>query len=475
MLNPTPDRRRFLRATTAAAGAALSLTADSYARVAGANDRLGVAFLGCGARAQAHIHLVSQFARNGLSVMPVGVCDVWDGLEDEYEQPFGGTTVKRKYAQGLYPSAVKCGLDPTDSARVVKDYRRLLDRADVDVVCIATPDHWHARMTIDAVNSGKDAYVETPMVRTPAEAVAVADAVARTGRIVAVGVQSLSDPSVKIVRENLQNGAIGPLVQFQGGAFRNDSRGQWRFYRVATAMNPKTVDWPMFLGSGFDVGGVRIGPKSEQFPFDRTTFAQWRCSTAFSSGPYSDLLVPLVAKFMSATGLRYPVRVIGSGGLFHEHDGRDIPDTATVCAEYAEGCQMLVTATTASNYPIEEVIRGRRGSIRFAKDGLQLFRDEPSKASAFPARLDRVLEATETIAVESPKNETEALWRDFIGCVQTRNANPICPPDVGAAAAIVASMGWESSRLGLALTWDAVRREVRPAPSGMLRFPRTGA
>ena len=136
---------------------------------------------------------------------------------------------------------------------------------------------------------------------------------------------------------------------------------------------------------------------------------------------------------------------------------------------------MLVTATTASNYPIEEVIRGRRGSIRFAKDGLQLFRDEPSKASAFPARLDRVLEATETIAVESPKNETEALWRDFIGCVQTRNANPICPPDVGAAAAIVASMGWESSRLGLSLTWDAVRREVRPAPSGMLRFPRTGA
>src|SRR5215210_4291731 len=128
-----PDRRRFLR--SAAAGAALSLTAKSYAATPGANERIRVAFLGCGGRAQAHIHLILKLAEQAV---PVAVCDVWDGLDEEFDQPAGGHTTRRRYAQGLYPSAVKCGLDPADKKRVVKDYRRVLELKDVDAVCIAT-------------------------------------------------------------------------------------------------------------------------------------------------------------------------------------------------------------------------------------------------------------------------------------------------------------------------------------------------
>src|SRR5438034_6016054 len=158
------DRRKFFgSASAAAAGAALSLSAASYANVAGSNERIRVAFLGCGGRAQAHIDLLNRFARDGKGVAAVGVCDVWDGLEDEYEQEFGGRTSRRRYAQGLFPSAKKCGLDPADKARVTKDYRRLLDRPDIDAVCISTPDHWHAKMTADALAAGKDVFVETPM------------------------------------------------------------------------------------------------------------------------------------------------------------------------------------------------------------------------------------------------------------------------------------------------------------------------
>ncbi|HSQ56997.1 MAG TPA: Gfo/Idh/MocA family oxidoreductase, partial [Gemmata sp.] len=173
------DRRKFF-----GSAAALSLSAASYANVAGANARVGIAFLGCGGRAQAHIDLVNRLLEERKPVAPIAVCDVWDGLEDEYEVNFGGKTTRRRYAQGLYPSAKKCRLNVDDRSRVAKDYRVVLDRKDVDAVCIATPDHWHGRMTVDAMVAGKDVYVEKPMTRTPEEAIAVLDAWQRTGRVV---------------------------------------------------------------------------------------------------------------------------------------------------------------------------------------------------------------------------------------------------------------------------------------------------
>jgi predicted dehydrogenase len=472
---PTPehrpvDRRKFL--TAAAAGAALSLTAKSYANVVGSNSRLGVAFLGCGGRAQAHINLVLKFAKDGRGVVPAGVCDVWDGLDEEYYHDFGGTVTRRRYAQGLYPSAVKCGLDPADRGRVVKDYRLLLDLKDIDLVCIATPDHWHARMTLDALAAGKDVYVEKPMTRTPAEAVAVADAALRHNRIVTVGVQSLADPSWRVAGELIRGGKIGHVAQIAAGVFRNDIRGQWRFYRLSQEMTAKTVDWNLFLGHQFEVNGERLGPTPQEMPFDRATFAQWRCYRPFSGGPFSDLLTHTAAKLLAATGLRFPSRVVGAGGLFFEHDGRDVPDVATLAADFAEGCQMLLTAATISGYPTEEVIRGRRGTLKFVKGGLELFHDDPARAGNFPPRLERPLSATESMVMPSPRNETESLWENFLDCVRRRDRNTLCPPDLGAAAVAVTAMGWESCRRGVALAWDRERRAVRPAAEEMPRYIR---
>ena len=185
--SPPVDRRNFLRSSTAV-GAALSLTAAGYARVPGANARLGIAFLGCGGRAQAHINTVLKLKQLGQAVAPAGVCDVWDGQDDCYEHEFPpGQFTRRNYSQGLYPSAKKCGFSASDSARVTKDYRRLLDTRAVDVVCIATPDHWHARMTCDALAAGKDVFVEKPMTRTAGEAQAVVDAANKFNRVVVVG------------------------------------------------------------------------------------------------------------------------------------------------------------------------------------------------------------------------------------------------------------------------------------------------
>ena len=455
---PPVDRRDFLR-SGAAVGTALSLSAVSYARVGGANGRLGVAFLGCGGRAQAHIHAILKLKQDGQAVAPVGVCDVWDGLEDSYDHEFPpGQFTRRNYCQGLYPSAKKCGLAANDSARVTKDYRRLLDLKDADVVCIATPDHWHARMTLDALAAGKDVFVEKPMTRTAAEAQAVVDAAHKANRVVVVGAQGLADPSWQKAHDLVRSNRIGPVVQAQTGVHRNDVRGLWRYYRLTPQMTPKTIDWDRFLGHQFEVNGEPLGPKDVSF--DRAVFAQWRCYAPFSGGVFTDLLVHKATQLLAATGLRYPRRVAGLGGLYWEHDGRDVPDVGTLVADYDEGCQLVLTATTVSGYPVEEVIRGRLGAVKFVKGGIQLVRDDPTRAGGLPGRLEKAVEPTETVAVAPPANETHALWEHFLGCVRDRNRATLCPPELGAAAVTLAAMGVASYRTGQVLSWDREQRRV---------------
>jgi predicted dehydrogenase len=444
---PTPehrpvDRRNFFRKTTAAA--ALSLSASAYGKVAGANDRVRVAFLGCGGRAQAHINLVTRLAETG-TVSPVAVCDVWDGLEEEYDQRHGHAVIRRKFSQGLYPSAAKCGLNPADRTRVAKDYRTILDLKEVDAVCISTPDHWHARMTLDSLAAGKDVYVEKPMTRTADEAVAVMDAAARLNRVVTVGVQSLADPVWKAAHEFLRTGKLGAVSHLSAGAFRSDVRGQWRFYRLAAEMTPRAVDWDLFLGHRFEVNGVPLGPDPRAMPFDRAAFAQWRCVSAFSGGPFTDLYVHHVTRLLAATGLRFPNRVTGSGGLYVERDGRDVPDVATIAADFDE-CHLVVTGATTSAVPQDEVIRGRRGAMKFVKGGFEVLGDSP-----------------ETVRVESPKNETEALWANFLECVRRRDRATLCSPDLGAAAVAVVALAQAGHRDGRVYAWDRERRTAVPA------------
>jgi predicted dehydrogenase len=231
----------------------------------------------------------------------------------------------------------------------------------------------------------------------------------------------------------------------------------WRFYRIVPEMNPRTIDWALFLGQGFDVDGP-IGPTVRECPFDSRLFAQWRCASPFSAGPFSDLLVHPTTKLLAASGLRFPSKVTGAGGLYQERDGRDVPDLAFIAAEFPEGCQMQLTASTLSNYPVEDVIRGRQGTLKFTRGAVQLFADNPERASGFPARLEAPLEPSEVRESLPPRNETESLWRDFLDCVARRDRQTLCPPELGAAALTVTALGWESCRRGQAVAWNRDRR-----------------
>lgn len=426
-------RRDFLKATAAGASA-LSLTAASAGRVLGANERIGVGFIGVGGRCQAHLDIINTFKKNNQGAEPVAVCDVYEVNLNNAAEKTGG----KKY----------------------QDWRELLDDKKVDVVCIATPDHWHSRLSIEAAAKGKDVYCEKPMTRTIQEAQDVVDAMVKHNRVMTVGVQSMADPRWRMAHERIANGDIGHVAQGQTSYYRNSDVGQWRYYKLTKEMTPKAVDWKMFLGTEFGL--------APEMPFDREVFAQWRCYWQFGGGMFTDLFVHQTTHLIAAMGVRYPARVVGAGGIYLEYDDRDVPDVATVVADYHEGCQVSITATMINRYPVEEVIRGHLGTIKFMKDGFEVIPDSPKGGAGIPARLEETIKG-EYVDCEPPKGrnaDTEALWQDFLKCVRERNRKTLSPPELGAAAFTTVNMGVLSYREGKVMFWDAENRKPTSTDPG---------
>ena len=465
-MSSRPDRRDFMK-TTAAAGAALAFTAASYERVYGANDKIRVGFLGTGGRSQQHIDAILEMVKEGKAVVPVAVCDVWDG------DPELGS----KKGRGLYPSAKRCGIDTSDAKHVSKDYRVILDQKDIDVISIAAPDHWHAKMSIDAMDADKDVYCEKPMTRTIAEAHAVVDTAQKRNRVMSVGVQSMADPTWLEANSYIRSGKLGHLFQGQTSYFRNYIGGQWRYYPLKKDMTPKTIDWNMWLGHNFELCGEKLGPSPKEMPFDRAVWAQWRCYWPFGGGMFTDLFVHQTTHLISAMGVRYPARVIGGGGIYLEYDGRDVPDTATIVADYDEGCQFVVSATMCNSTQLGEVIRGRLGTMKFsntsAGDLLKGFEVFEQKIDGGPSKPQTAF-SKPIYSFENPKykehlapNEqgTYLLWENFLECVRSRKRDTLSTPELGAAAFTTVNMGVQSYRQGKVLFWDKEHRAPKEADS----------
>ena len=433
----TVNRRGFLQTAGAATGAlaATGFAHPAVGNVKGANERLNFAILGPGGRAQAHIGVLNKMKEEGKLVDIVGVADVWDG--------------SKKVGHGLYPSAEKAGLDINDKSKVTKDYRKLLANKDIDAVVIATPDHWHAKMSIDAMDAGKDVYCEKPMTHTIDEARRVAETVKRTKQVMTVGVQSTADPRWKMAHEMIAGGKIGHVMQGQTSYYRNSDGGQWRYYALTEDMNPKTVDWKMFLGTEF-------GLAPDQ-PFNRARYAQWRCYWDFGGGMYTDLFVHQLTHMLQAMGVRFPKRVVGAGGLYLEYDGRDVPDVATVVADYDAGCQMIISATMCNSVQLGEIIRGHTGTIKFGASPNAGFsvssQDHALKGKPAPPGADSG-DGGELHKPAQPRDDTRALWDHFIECVRSRNPETLCPAELGYAAIATVNLGVDSYRYGKALYFD---------------------
>ncbi|MEQ8788774.1 MAG: Gfo/Idh/MocA family oxidoreductase [Pirellulaceae bacterium] len=421
------SRRDFLRtsAGSAAAGAAVSMISTrATAQTSGANQRLRIGVIGAGNRGfNALTKTLVKLRRLGRNIDLVSVADVYS----VHRQRFVDYVKK------------ETGVTPTTHI----DYRRLLLEKDLDAVAIATPDHWHARQTIDALAADKHVYCEKPMTHTVEESREVVDAWKSSGRVLQVGVQSTSSPVWDMARELIDAGKLGKVVQFQTESARNSKFGMSRHNVITKEMTPQTVDFRRFLGvdEGFH----------EDVPFDREIFGQWRCYWAFGYGMFSDLFVHRVTGMLKATGLRNPGRVVGGGGIFLEYDDREVADVASIIADFHEGVQGLVSSTmVGEERKLDHIIRGHHGLLLFDK---ACYLNGPHSSFEFlPERPQVTLDS-------KPKPETHEAttkldivsehcgnWLDAVEAGKPSAVNN--DPELGAAAVMLVNLAVRSYREG---------------------------
>jgi len=381
-------------------------SAASAARIAGANERLRGAIIGAGGRGRL---LTGEFREVGVEM--AGVCDVYEANLDA----------------GLKVASA--------GARAYDDYRRLLEEKTIDVVVVATPDHWHARMTIDAVEAGKDVYVEKPMAHTIEEGFQMIEAVRRTRRIVQVGTQRRSYGVFLEAKRIMDSGQLGDVhlvnswwLNYQSGLTRRKIEGK--------------LDWKQWLGPA---------PARE---FDPVRFLNWYYFYDYSGG----LLVGQAAHIMDAIqwmmNSTAPLTVMCTGTK-PNLEGAEIPETATLAVEYPE--RYLAVFTLGYKAMRYHTTNDQMKQFHGTKARLDLGRES---YALYPQSL--TVDMTPAIAYRRPgafDGATRAHIRNFLECVRSRR-EPNAPVEAGQSTNIVLAMAMESLRSGRRLRWDAARRKV---------------
>ncbi|MDE0104957.1 MAG: Gfo/Idh/MocA family oxidoreductase [Bryobacterales bacterium] len=419
---PKAYARRMFLAGTAALGAGRAL---------GANDRIGVGIIGVGNIGTRHLQrrLLPMMRQDGI-LSVVAACDI--------------------YERAKFRAKELIGLADADIHHAYED---LLARDDVDAVVVATPDHWHARMAIDAMRAGKDVYLEKPMSKTIDEARQIAAVASETGRILQVGSQWVSDPAYDEARRMIGSGLTGPIVMAQSSYSSNHANGVWQYY-VDEEASPTTIDWDRFLGN------------APSQPFSGERFFRWRKYWDFSGGIGTDFLYHRLAPLLFAVGPRFPVRVSAHGGIYLFRN-REVPDTYSTTIEYDD---LVVNIVGCSGSQAPNVLHGpaffgqmsaisiRPGSVRVTPERLY--------ADSFRARTGQ---ATVEVAVDNLDQQTARTnhMLDFLRCVRTRE-KPIFDARFGYQVMVAIRLGVDSYRQGRQMGFDPRTEAVlqQPAPRG---------
>jgi predicted dehydrogenase len=417
MTKQPTNRRNFLGSSTAltatATLAATTWTAKSYGRIIGANDRLGVGLIGGGVIGTAHMGVINNLKEKN-NLLPVAVADCW-------------------------MTRAEAGKAKIGAAHAMQDYRQLLEMKEVDYAIVAVPEHWHAPMTIDALDAGKAVYCEKPLTHTIPEAQAVVKKQKETKLPLQVGVQAMSDNSYITARDAIRKGVIGKVIQAQIEYVRRyDAKaGPWREPEevAAHASQPKDLDWKAWLGT------------AEDRPWDPHHYFEWRCYSAYSGGICTDLFIHRITRIMRACDLLYPRRVVGMGGIWQWNDGRDLPDNIEMICEYPRGMTVYVLGTMSNRVGVDHLIRGYRGTLYFTPTGW-VAKDKDGKVLA---------EHTKTGGEDQNLHHTNL--HNHI-----RNGEPLnCPPELGLAGVVAVNMANESWRTNQMMGWDRVNEKMVPA------------
>ncbi len=340
------NRREFIKSSGVAGSALPALSARSYARIGGSNNRLAVGIIGCGKIGQAHLQSLLSL-RSDHNVEVRGVCDIYETRARSFQDQ-----LSREGAQ----------------VEVFTDHRSILESSDLDYVVVATPEHWHSQQTIDALDAGLHIYCEKPLTHKVGEAHEVWAKAKETGHKLQVGVQGMSDDSYEAAGRAIRAGKLGTVVQAQVDYVRNYSphRGPWRTGVRPSLPRPSDLDWETWLGPA---------PKR---PWDPRRFFEWRCYRDYSGGVATDLFVHRLTRILKACGLTYPSRVAGIGGIYVWDDGRELPDNIEVLLEYpavegvTNGMTVHLLGTMANSNVNQHIIRGKKASLIFNSAGWKI-------------------------------------------------------------------------------------------------------
>ena len=303
--NTGSSRRKFLK-TLAGSTAAVAIGSNVFAsenksahfkiqktQWVSANDNINIALIGAGGMGVQDTITALQVPGTKL----VAACDLYDGRLKE---------AKDRWGKDLFTT---------------RSYKEILNRKDIDAVIIATPDHWHQQISIDALRAGKHVYCEKPMVHSVTEGPDVIKAQKETGKIFQVGSQGVSSLGNEKAKELLKSGAIGELNYAEGFWARHSPTGAWQ-YPIPADASPATVDWETFISN------------TTKRPFDATRFFRWRNYLDYGTGMSGDLFVHLFSSLHFITNSFGPNKVYASGGLRYWKDGREVPDVLLGTFDY---------------------------------------------------------------------------------------------------------------------------------------------
>ena len=422
------NRRDFVK-TAVGAGVALGVVRavrPAQARVLGANDRINVGVIGVGGRGRGLLREVLGMAESSGKLQVAAVSDVYAKRNRMAEEQ--------------------------SKSKGYLDYREIIARKDVDAVVIATPDHWHARQAIEAMEAGKDVYLEKPMTKTVDEARQVHECTERTKRLLQVGSQTTSSDQWWKARKALQDGLIGKLILSQGSYHRNSVNGEWN-WPIDTEAGPGSsgdnyIDWKMWLGSA---------PKRDWNP-DR--FFRFRKYWDYSGGIATDLFYHVVAPLnLGWGGGEFPSRVSGSGGIYVFKDEREVPDTFHLTAEYPTGHSLVLSSSMANDTHIPGLLRGHDGTIMMVSHGR--FEGRVEYITVTPQR--HAAEAFQkkhgAAELQIPVEKRPTHMQNFFDCVRSRE-KPVLDSLTAYKAMTTIGMAVESYRQGRVLFFDEQKQRV---------------
>jgi predicted dehydrogenase len=304
-------RREFVKAASVAA--VYRLAGDPPAlRAASASDTVSLGLIGVGIRGSG---LMEEFAKIPGVRLAVAA-DLYDGCLQH----------AREFTEG--------------KIETTKRYEDVIARKDLDAVVIATPDHWHRKMTLEALSAGKHVYIEKPLTWSIKEGPEIIVAEKKSGKVLMVGSGGKTAALTQKVKELIAAGAVGKVIQVRMVNHRNSKEGAW-VYPIPPDASPSTIDWERFLGPA---------PKR---PFSAEHFFRWRCWWEYSGGVATDLFVHLLTTLHEVMQVRAPISVVSQGGLWFWKDGRTVPDVLESVFEYPEGflAQMCVNLKNSAPSP----------------------------------------------------------------------------------------------------------------------------